>query len=247
MSYKVKLNIFEGPLDLLLFLIKKDKIDIYDIPIKNVTEQYLDYLNLMEMLDLEIAGEFLVVASTLIHIKSKMLLPLEPEEEELEEEDPRDELVKQLLEYKKYKDAAEKLSLRKAFQEEVFFRKGSGNKEKVVSDDGTEYFEASLFDLITAFQKVLKNVPKETFHKVVKNEFSVSDKVHEIYQILSERPKVYLSGLIERAKNKDEAVVMFLAILELIKMRAVMAVQEGPFAEVELLKNPEENNKNERT
>lgn len=239
MSYKVKLNIFEGPLDLLLFLIKRDKIDIYDIPIKKVTEQYLEYLKLMKMLDLEIAGEFLVVAATLIHIKSKMLLPQEEEEEQPEEEDPREELVKQLLEYKKYKDAADRLSMLKKEQRGVFFRQGSGKKEKVVSRDGAEYFEASLFDLITAFQKVLKGVPKETFHKVIKNEFTVSDKIHEIYHILTETPTLFLSELIGKARNKDEVVVLFLAILELIKMREVLAVQEDSFAEVKVMVNPE--------
>ena len=146
MSYKVKLNIFEGPLDLLLFLIKRDKIDIYDIPIAKITEQYLEYMELMQLLDLEIAGEYLVIASTLMHIKSKMLLPKDEEEgEEEEAEDPREELVRRLLEYKKYKDAAERLKEMHNEHKGVFLREGTGDKEKVISDDGTEYFEASLF------------------------------------------------------------------------------------------------------
>lgn len=240
MSYKVKLNIFEGPLDLLLFLIKRDKIDIYDIPIANITEQYLEYLSLMKMLDLEIAGEFLVMAATLMHIKSKMLLPQDEEApEDAEEEDPREELVRRLLEYKKYKEAASQLQNMKESHEDIFLRKGTGGKEKIISDDGTEYFEASLFDLITAFRKVLKDVPKETFHKVIKNEFTVSDKIHEIYHILANSPKLYFSTLFKNAKNKDEVIVIFLAILELMKMREVFVVQKNFFDEIEVVRNPE--------
>lgn len=240
MSYKVKLNIFEGPLDLLLFLIKRDKIDIYDIPIANVTQQYLDYLELMKMLDLEIAGEFLVMAATLIHIKSKMLLPPEETEEEIEEEeDPRDELVRRLLEYKKYKEAASQLQTMHEDHKNLFLRRGEGDKGKIVADDGTEYFEASLFDLITAFRKVLTTVPKKTFHKVVKNAFTVSDKIHEIYHILAKEPKIYFSSLFEKAEEKDEVVVIFLAILELIKMREIFVAQKGPFEDIEIIRNPE--------
>ncbi len=127
MTYKVKLHIFDGPLDLLLFLIKKEKIEITDIPISSITEQYLEYLELMKMLDLDVAGEFLVMAATLMHIKSKMLLPPEEKEaEEAEEEDPREELVRKLLEYKKYKDAAQRLQQMKENAKEVFLRKGEG-------------------------------------------------------------------------------------------------------------------------
>ena len=240
MTYKVKLNIFEGPLDLLLFLIKREKIDIYDIPIANISQQYLEYLELMKLLDLEIAGEFLVMAATLIHIKSKMLLP--PEEtdaEEEEEEDPREELVRRLLEYKKYKDAAAQLEEIHQAQSDTFLRKGAGSKEKVMSPDGMEYFEASLFDLITAFRKVLKEVSKEVFHKIIKNEFTVSDKIHQIYHVLSKKPKIYFSSLFGEAKNKDEMIVIFLAILELIKIREILVVQKDFFAEIEIMRNPE--------
>jgi len=240
MSYKVKLNIFEGPLDLLLFLIKRDKIDIYDIPISNITKQYLEYLELMKLLDLEIAGEFLVMAATLMHIKSKMLLPQEEnEEEEQEEEDPREELVRRLLEYKKFKDAAERLQGMREEQKDVFLRRGTGAKGKVVAEDGTEYFEASLFDLITAFRKVLKEVPKETFHKVIRNEFTVSDKIHDIYHLLAKKPRIYFSSLFGDARNKDEVITIFLAILELMKMREVIVAQKEFFGEIEVIRNPE--------
>lgn len=240
MSYKVKLQIFEGPLDLLLFLIKRDKVDIYDIPIADVTKQYVEYMELMQLLDLEIAGEFLVMAATLMHIKSKMLLP--PDETELEEEeqeDPRDELVRRLLEYKKYKEAADKLQSMHDSHKGIFVRAGEGERSRVVADDGSEYFEASLFDLITAFRKVLKNVPKEAFHKVVKNEFTVSDKIHQIYHVLAKQSRVFFTSLFEDVKNKDEIIATFLAILELMKMREIFVVQKTFFDEIEIMRNPE--------
>ena len=240
MSYKVKLNIFEGPLDLLLFLIKREKIDIYDIPIAKITEQYLEYMELMKLLDLEIAGEYLLIASTLMNIKSKMLLPKDEEEEgEEEAEDPREELVRRLLEYKKYKDAAESLRQMHNDHKGVFLREGTGDKEKVISDDGTEYFEASLFDLIIAFRKVLKEVPKDVFHKVVKNKYTVGDKIHQIYHLLAKQDKVYFMSLFEQAQDKDEAIVTFLAILELIKMREILVAQKEFYGEIEIIKNPE--------
>ena len=247
MSYKVKLNMFEGPLDLLLFLIKKDKIDICDIPIVRVTEQYLEYIELMKMLDLEIAGDFLVMAATLLYIKSKMLLPqIEDDVLEEDEEDPREELVRRLLEYKKYKEAAGDLREMYETQKGVFLRKGSGQGAKAITINGTEYFESSLFDLITALKKVLKNVTKEAFHKVIRNEFTVGDKIHEIYHILSTRTKVLFSQLFEEAKNKDEVIVTFLAVLELMKMREVLIVQEGLFGDIEIVRNPELTNDEER-
>jgi len=239
-TYKVKLNIFEGPLDLLLFLIRKEKIDIYDIPISRITKQYLEYMELMKMLDLEIAGEFLVMAATLMHIKSKMLLPPEESEESEEaEEDPREELVRRLLEYKKFKDAADKLKKMREEQAGVFMRRGEGEKGKVVSEDGTEYFEASLFDLISAFRKALTSVPKEVFHKVVKNEFSVSDKIHQIYHALAMNSRAKFSSFFGEARNRDEVVVTFLAILELMKMNEIIAVQGAVFGEIELIRNPD--------
>ena len=239
MSYKVKLNFFEGPLDLLLFLIRKERINIYDIPISKITEQYLAYMELLQLLDLDIAGEFLVMAATLMHIKSRMLLPPdEILEEEENDEDPRDELVRKLLEYKKYKEAAAELKELRGRNENIFLREGPGKKEKVLmaGDDG--YFEASLFDLINAFRKVLKNVSKETFHKVVKDRITVADKIHAIYHILTGREKVFFTELFRTAENKDEVIATFLAILELIKMMEIVVFQKGAFGEIEISKNP---------
>jgi segregation and condensation protein A len=241
MSYKVKLNIFEGPLDLLLFLIKKEKIDIYDIPIANVTQQYLEYLELMKLLDLDIAGEFLVMAATLMHIKSKMLLPPEEKDEllEEEEEDPREELVRRLLEYKKYKEAASQLQEMYKKTKDIFLRKGEGEKGKILTDAGDEYFEASLFDLIGAFKKVLSGVPRKTFHEAVKDKFTVSDKIHTIYHILAKEAKIYFTSLFENASDRDEIIVTFLAVLELMKLREIIIMQKDYFGEIEIMRNPE--------
>lgn len=239
MSYKVKLEVFEGPLDLLLYLIKKEEIDISDIPIAKITDQYLEYLELMQLLDLNIAGEFLVMAATLMHIKSRMLLPPEQVEGlEQEEEDPRAELVRRLLEYKKFKEAASELSQMASNQKHLFARVGPGfDVEGIVPE--TEFFEASLFDLITAFTKVLKDIPKEAFHKVFKDEFTVSQKIHDILHMLVERKKMNFTELFRASKNKFEVITIFLALLELIKMREVNAVQNAQFDEIEVIRNEE--------
>jgi segregation and condensation protein A len=240
MAYKIKLDFFQGPLDLLLFLIKRDKIDIYDIPISDITRQYIEYLELMKLLDLEVAGEFLVMAATLMHIKSKMLLPEDPETENEEEEaDPREELVRKLLEYKKFKDAAEKLHHLQEKHREMFLREGDGGKALVMSNDFGDCFEASLFDLINAFRKVLKGVPKESFHKVIRNQFTVSDKIHEIYHMLTCNERVLFSDLFKNAGNKDEVIATFLAVLELMKIREILAVQRDFFSEIEIVRNPD--------
>lgn len=239
MTYKVKLELFEGPLDLLLYLIKKEEIDIYDIPITKITDQYLEYLELMKLLDLGIAGEFLVMAATLIHIKSKMLLPPEPGDGlEPEELDPRAELVKRLLEYKKFKEAASELFQMESKQKNFFSRVGPGfkNIEREKEDD---FFEASLFDLITAFTKVLKEIPKEAFHHVIKDEFTVSEKIHDILHMMVERPKMYFTELFKHAKNKFEIITIFLALLELVKIREVVVLQANHFGEIEIVRNTE--------
>ena len=238
MTYKVQLPVFEGPLDLLLYLIKKEELNIYDIPISKVTEQYLEYLEVMKLLDLDIAGEFILMAATLMHIKSKMLLPAEEKEEETPEEaDPREELVKKLLEYKKFKEVAGNLKDMRLRQRDSFARSPGA---QIPTPEGEErYFEASLFDLITAFSKVLKEIPKEAFHRVISDEFTVSDKIHEILHILVEKSVIYFSELFKNAGNKDEIVTIFLAFLELIKLKEVIVKQKTPFGEIELVGNPE--------
>ena len=239
MSYKIKLELFEGPLDLLLYLVKKDHLNIYDIPIARVTQQYLQYINLMQLLDLNIAGEFLVMAATLMQIKSRMLLPAEEgKEESNDQEDPREELVKRLLEYEKFKEIAENLRQKETDQREVYKR------PKVEIDTKDEkgkdvYFEASIFDLINAFSKALKDVPKEVFYEVVKDQFTVEQATHEILHLLLVRSQVKLSELFAKAKNKMDIIVTFLAVLELIRVKEIIARQSQLFEDIEILRNKE--------
>ncbi len=240
MSYKVKLEVFEGPLDLLLYLIKKEELDIYDIPIAKITDQYLEYLEFMQLLDLSIAGEFLVMAATLMHIKSKLLLPPDQVEgEEKEEEDPRAELVRRLLEYKKFKEAAAELHQMESHHKHFFARVGIAVPESAKAPAQDEYFEASLFDLITAFTKVLKDIPKEVFHQVVKDEFTVSEKIHDLLHMFMDRQSMLFTELFKKAKNKMEMITIFLALLELIRLKEVIVLQPTPFAEIEIIKNAE--------
>jgi segregation and condensation protein A len=237
MGYKIKLEIFEGPLDLLLYLVRKDHLNIYDIPIAKVTEQYLEYLDLMQLLDLNIAGEFLVIAAELMKIKSKMLLPAEETAgSEEEQADPRAELVQRLLEYEKFKQIAESLREKEVSQKEVFKR------PKVEIDSGASgekevYFEASIFDLISAFTQALKDIPKEVFYEVIKDEFTIEEKIHQLLHMLLVAPRVKISELFSKAKNKFEIIVTFLAILELIRMREILCLQKDLFAEIEVLRN----------
>ena len=243
MSYKVKLEVFEGPLDLLLYLIKKEEINIYDIPIARVTDQYLEYLNLMQLLDLKVAGEFLVVAATLMQIKSKMLLP--PEERQLEEEeqeDPRQELVRRLLEYKRFKEAAGRLEELEQTQAEVFRRRVSPARLDF-GQEQEEYFEASIFDLISAFSKVLKAIPKQAFLEVIQDEYPVEKKVHDLLHLLVSRPVLYFSKLFEKARSKTEVIATFLAILELIRLKEIVVRQKSSFEEIEIMRQGEHINK----
>lgn len=236
MSYKIKLEIFEGPLDLLLYLVKKDHLNIYDIPIAKVTEQYLQYIDLMKLLDLNIAGEFLVMAATLMQIKSKMLLPAQEAEGAQEQEDPRAELIKRLLEYEKFKEIAENLRQRELEQKEVF-KRPKVEIDKELSSEKEVYFEASIFDLINAFSKALEEIPRNIFYEVIKDEFTVEEKIHDILHLLLVEEKMALSGLFGKAKNKLEVIVIFLAILELIRMKEIIALQKGVFEEIEVSRN----------
>lgn len=234
MSYKLKLEFFEGPLDLLLYLVKKNHLNICDIPITEVTEQYLQYLELMRLLDLDIAGEFLVMASTLLHIKSKMLLPQDAAEVPEEEDDPRADLINQLLEYQKFKEAARQLRAMEDARREVFTRDSEAGNELA---SGEVYFEASLFDLITAFKKALQDVPKDVFYEVIKDEYTVEQKIHDILHFLLNSRVISLMDLFSKARNKIEIVAYFLATLELIRLKEVTIRQKGLFGEIEVLRN----------
>jgi len=235
MSYKIKLDLFEGPLDLLLYLVKKDHLNVCDIPITQVTQQYLQYMELMRLLDLNIAGEFLVMAATLIHIKSKMLLPPEPKEDgQAEEDDPRDELVKKLLEYQKFKEAAGLLRQKELQRQNIWTRQA-----QVSSVDGERYFEASLFDLLSAFSNALKEIPKELFYEIIKDEFTVEEKVHDLLHMLMNTASLSLSSLFGKAVNQVEMVVTFLAILELIRLKEIVVAQKELFGDILVVRNQE--------
>jgi len=237
MTYKVKLEIFEGPLDLLFYLIKKDELNINDIPISSVTEQYLQYLELMKMLDLDIAGEFLVMAATLMHIKSKMLLPPDETEAEKAEEDPRAELIRKLLEYRRFKDAAQALKERELNQKDVFHGPGIKDLIEDAPDEDNLYFEASIFDLLSAFSKVLKEIPRDNFYEIVKDEVTVSEKIHEIFHILVKSPVIYFLDLFKTTKTKLHIIATFLALLELIRMKEVVIKQDKIFGDIQIVRN----------
>jgi segregation and condensation protein A len=232
-DYKVKLEVFEGPLDLLLYLIKRDEIDIYDIPIEHITKQYLEYLDAFKILDLDIAGEFVVMAANLIYIKSRSLLPVHQQapEEGVEEEDPRWELVRQLLEYKKFKDAAAHLGVREAEQESIYSRIPDAPEfqgERPIA-------EVSIFDLINAFQKVLKRVNKtEDLREIFEENFTVSDKIDFVLRMTEGHVALKFTELFADAASRTEIVVTFLALLELIRLKQIRISQPEPFAEIEL-------------
>ncbi len=235
MNYKLKLEFFEGPLDLLLYLIKKNEVNICDISIADVTEQYLQYIELMKLLDLDVIGDFLVMAATLIQIKSRMLLPQEETQEE-EEEDPRSELVKRLLEYQKFKEAATELREREVKQKEFFVRPAD-DSIKAEHQEKEVYFEASLFDLISAFSNALKDLPKEAFYEIIKDEYTVDEKIHDLLHMLLIKPEVSIVDLFKRSRNKLEVVAYFLAILELIRLKEIVVVQRQVFGEIKIIRN----------
>src|SRR3972149_1478474 len=228
-SYKIELPFYEGPMDLLLHLIKKNEIDIYDIPIALVTEQYLEYIEMLKVLNLDTIGDFLVMAATLMHIKSKMLLPPDPEED-AEEADPREELVKRLIEYRKFRDAAEKLSGREQYYSELYDRDASieGLKKEEI------LLEVSVFDLISAFRSIIVRVKDKEFHEVTIEKLTINDKISDIMEKLNFSKSLTLQQLFEEMDSKYEMVVTFLALLELIKLRLVKVVQKNPFATIEV-------------
>jgi segregation and condensation protein A len=235
MAYKVKLDIFEGPLDLLLYLIKKSEVDIYDIPIAIITDQYLEYLDLMKVLNLDIAGEFLVMASTLTAIKSKMLLPPSEDAEEEEAEDPRAELIEHLLEYQKYKEAAHQLESKELLEKNIFTRaQREGNPPEI--DKDTMVIEVSLFDLVDALRRIIEDKKLSGhFMEVTVEKISVKDKMIEILQKLKETPQIIFQSLFDEVSTKYEIIVAFLAILELIRLRAVKVFQLHPYGEIRVI------------
>ena len=221
--YKVKLEIFEGPLDLLLHLIKKNEVDIYDIPISAITAQYLEYLEMMKTLDLEVAGEFLLMAATLIHIKSKMLLPFSEEAAEEEEEggDPRQELIRRLLEYQKYKEASAQLEQMMILGRDTF-TKGQMPTEGL--EEGG-LVNLSLFDLLGALKEVLAKAPKTISFDVTLEHITIADRINFIMELLGKEKSITFFSLFPSDSSRAMIVTTFLAMLELTKMKMIRIYQ----------------------
>jgi segregation and condensation protein A len=221
---RVQLEIFEGPLDLLLHLIKKEDLDIYDIPISRLLDQYLEYLQLARDLDIDLAGEFVEMASELAYIKSKMLLPEPPAEEE-EGPDPRAELIRRLIEYQRYKAAAQSLISRPLLGTDVFARPA----EEAAIGDAEMTIDADTLSLISAFQDLLKRLPKEAVHEISRPRTGVSERILELTEILKEKEEVAFEDLFAGEKTRSDLVVTFLAILEMAKQRLLRIAQEKVF------------------
>ncbi len=229
--YNIKIPVFEGPLDLLLHLIKENKIDIYDIPIALITRQYLQYIEMMKELNIDIASEFLVMAATLIYIKSRMLLPKD-ESGEVMEEDPRLELVERLIEYQAMKEAAFGLKER----EEEW--SGIASRPSMSLEDEPEelfLFDVNIFDLLTAFKKLLDRLPPETI-QITAETLTVKDRITHILNVLEQRESVSFDDLFTGLKTRDSLIVTFLAILELLKLGLIRAYQERSFSMIWIFK-----------
>jgi segregation and condensation protein A len=221
MTYQVRLSEFEGPLDLLLHLIRRDKINIYDIPISHITQEYLSYIEIMKELELEVAGEFFVMAATLMRIKAQMLLPRRIDMED-EEQDPREELVRNLLEYKKFKEAAQHFSVMEEDRRKVFTRP-TGAQGLV--DESDHPIEVSVFDLLGAFKKVMDDLRKQISYRVERESVSVEEKIAIIRARLKSEREVLFTELFEAGFTKVDIIVTFLALLELIRLGEMIARQ----------------------
>jgi len=239
-EYKVQFEVFEGPLDLLLYLVKKEEVDIYEVNLTKIATQFIEYIELMRQLDLEVAGEFLVMASTLMYIKSRELLPVDQQVEaegDEEEEDPRWELIRQLVEYKKFKDAAGQLQKREAEQENVFPR--LPGKLEFEPAQPPPRPEVSLFDLIHAVSSVLKRFQqRDEPRDIFDDKWSVSEKIELLRQLIGGKGALKFSELFQQIASRMEVVVTFLALLELIRLKQIVVSQPAPFGEIEIWRAP---------
>ena len=221
-AYEVRLDhIFEGPMDLLFYLIKKNEVDIYDIPIAMITDQYLEYLELMKFLNIDFAGDFLLMAATLAQIKSKMLLPVHEDEEELE--DPRLEIARPLQEYLEMKSAADQLARRNILGEHTFVRQQV--EQDILWDEDNELIKVGLFELIDAFQKILANLSPDHRVDLTTDRVSVKDRINQLIDLLEEKNSLTFDELFEGTAKKSDLIVTFLAILEMVKLSLVQVVQ----------------------
>ncbi len=239
-EYKVKFEVFEGPLDLLLYLIKKEEVDIYEVNLTKLATQFIEYVEMMRDFDLEIAGEFLVMAATLMYIKSRELLPKEQQvqaTEEEDEEDPRWELIRQLVEYKKFKDAAAQLQQREIEQENIFARRPG--KLQFEGDAPQRKPEVSIFDLLNAVNSILKRVnQRDDLRDIFEDKWSVSEKIEVMMKLTSEKPLVKFSELFNGEMSRPEVICTFLALLELIRLKQLVCVQSEDFADIDITKAP---------
>ena len=240
-DYRVDLEVFEGPLDLLLYLIRREEVDIHEVCLEKITGQYLEYVEVMKALNIEIAGEFLVMAATLLYIKSRSVLPPEEQtaapgdEDLLYEQDPREELIRKLIEYRRFKDAALHLEVKLA-EAEGLFPRPPAEEAPLAPDPGTILGEVGLFDLIAAFQAALKRAGERiSRHEVFEDEYSVADKIEEILRRVAVKPRLWFGEVFEAARSRQEFVAIFLALLELIRLRQVRVRQEAPFGDIEVL------------
>jgi segregation and condensation protein A len=237
-DYKVKFEVFEGPLDLLLYLIKKEEVDIYEVNLTRLATQFIEYIDLMRILDLDVAGEFLVMASTLMYIKSRELLPVEQQvasEEDDDERDPRWELIRQLVEYKKFKDAAAQLQTLEIEQEKVFPR--LPGKIEFESETPPPKPEVGLFDLLNAVNSILKRFQsREDLRDIFEDKWTVSEKIELLLRKVEQTEAFSFSSLFAESTSRSEVVVTFLAILELIRLKKLAAVQSGEFGDIHLVR-----------
>jgi segregation and condensation protein A len=240
-EYKVKFEIFEGPLDLLLYLIKKEEVDIYEVNLTQLATQFIEYIDTLRLLDLEIAGEFLVMASTLMYIKSRELLPADQRAEavgEEEGEDPRWELIRQLVEYKKFKDAAAQLQTLEARQENIFPRLPA--KPEFESTQPAPRLDVSIFDLVHAVSDVLKRFAlRDTPRDVFEDKWTVSEKIEHLLRLIAARGLIRFSELFAGATSRSEVVCTFLALLELVRLRQLICAQPADFGEIQISRAPD--------
>ena len=220
--YRVNLDeIFEGPMDLLVHLIRKNELDIYDIPIALITEQYLQYLDWMQAMNIDYAGDFILMASTLTQIKSRMLLPAHGDEDE--EEDPLQQITRPLMEYLQMKSVADQLVERNLLGENTFIR--NPNRDEFLSTTDDEFIKIGLFELIDAFQKILEKIPDDHRVELIADEISVKDKISQLVDILEAKGSITFLELFADNSDKREVIITFLAILEMVKLTLIRIVQ----------------------
>ncbi len=225
--YKIKLEQFEGPLDLLLFFIKRDELNIYDIPISKITKEFLEYVNLIKLLDLEVAGDFILMASTLMHIKVRMLLPREIDEKG-EEIDPRSELIEALLEYKRYKEMSEELSFFESNQRKVNYRGNfTGDEKESPPEFEVLLKNVTIFDIAKAFKNAIDNIKPQVFHEINKINISIDEQIAYIMDKLEKAAELSFLSLVEDMNEKIRIVITFVALLELTKM-GMIGIKESP-------------------